>query len=243
MTARERVDRDRRQRLLHRLRPVGTAIYQLNTTTGRSTTSPPRRQPNLDTDQHRRRRRHLGRRLLRRRPAVRLHRQLPAASRLLRHEPGPDRPVTATSGPRTSPTGICSSSTRTATSSSATFVPVPIGLTVWGVDNPNRSAAGHAGLLLVQPRPRARARRSWPRASTARTCRSPWSTATATSWPPAWAARPTSPRIDRELRRPDRRHVLRRDHRRPRRPVQPDGHPRRQLRHRAAQHAQPRPSR
>ena len=73
------------------------------------------------------------------RSPLRLQRQPPTASRLLRHEPGPDRSERQRLGCQLQllrPVQVRPVRQRAV----ATFVPGPIGLTIWGVDNPNPPA-------------------------------------------------------------------------------------------------------
>ena len=143
--------------------PSGNAIYQLNTTTGAVNFFAFSAAPNLTYD------------------GAGRHRHLESATYYygaLRYDYtgnflqqvgffGTNQAQTDAIGNVWTPnptTMICSSSTSSATTSSATFVPGADRPDDLGRGQPERSSARHPGLLLVRPHRRARARRSWPRA-------------------------------------------------------------------------------
>ena len=128
------------------------SVYQLNPTTGAVNFFALHRLAVWHPHQHRaRRRRHLGRDFYQWWLRFDYSGNLQQQRRLLRDEPGPERLPPATSGRRTSTTRISSSSTSSATSSSPPSCPVPIGVTIWGVDNPNAPPQDTQDLLLVRP--------------------------------------------------------------------------------------------
>ena len=104
----------------------------------------------------------------------------------------PDRSERATSGMRTSVTTDLFKFDQYGDELTATFVPGPIGLTIWGVDNPNPPAQDtqdyYSFDLTAGPDRDGRGREPQRQL---RSRSASW-TAMATSWPPAWAERPTS---------------------------------------------------
>ena len=125
----------------------------------------------------------------------------------------------------------------------ATFVPAPIGLTIWGVDNPNPPAQDtqdYYSFSLAAGQSATIVANSLNGQNVQITLVDGNGNVLASG----------RRRIDqRDLESIQNfvastaRHVLRRDHRRPRRAVQPGRDPRRRFRHRAEQHLRARPNR